>query len=44
MSPALDDRALEQHPLPPIIDGGKETKGRILIVAGSRAVPGAAVL
>ena len=44
MSPALDERALEQHPLPPIIDGDKETKGRILILAGSRAVPGAAML
>jgi ADP-dependent NAD(P)H-hydrate dehydratase len=40
----LDRHALEQHPLPPVIDGGKETKGRILIVAGSRSVPGAALL
>ncbi|MFL6736951.1 MAG: NAD(P)H-hydrate dehydratase [Sphingomonas sp.] len=41
---ALDEAALEDHPLPPVIDGGKETKGRILIVAGSSAVPGAALL
>lgn len=41
---ALDQQALEQHPLPPVIDGGKETKGRILIVGGSRDVPGAALL
>jgi len=41
---ALDRRALEKHPLPPVVDGGKETKGRIMVVAGSRAVPGAALL
>ena len=41
---ALDAGALERHPLPPVIDGDKETKGRILIVAGSRDIPGAALL
>jgi ADP-dependent NAD(P)H-hydrate dehydratase len=41
---ALDRDALDQHPLPPVVDGDKETKGRILIVAGSRDVPGAALL
>lgn len=40
----LDSDALERHPLPPVIDGDKETKGRILIVAGSREVPGPALL
>ena len=40
----LDRKALEAHPLPPIVDGDKETKGRILIIAGSREVPGAAFL
>lgn len=40
----LDRSALESHPLPPVIDGDKETKGRILIIAGSREVPGAALL
>lgn len=40
----LDRAALDAHPLPPIIDGDKETKGRVLIVAGSRQVPGAALL
>ncbi len=40
----LDKAALDAHPLPPIIDGDKETKGRILVVAGSRDVPGAALL
>jgi len=40
----LDRAALDAHPLPPVIDGDKETKGRLLIVAGSREVPGAALL
>ena len=40
----LNRTALEKHPLPPVIDGDKETKGRILVVAGSRAIPGAALL
>lgn len=40
----LDRAALEAHPLPPVIDGDKETKGRVLIVAGSREIPGAALL
>ena len=40
----LDRAALKAHPLPPIIDGDKETKGRVLVVAGSREVPGAALL
>lgn len=40
----LDLEALQKHPLPPVIDGDKETKGRILLLAGSRDVPGAALL
>ena len=40
----LDRSALKAHSLPPVIDGDKETKGRILVVAGSREVPGAALL
>src|SRR5881409_1379630 len=40
----LDAAALGDHPLPPVIDGDKETKGKILIIAGSREVPGAALL
>jgi hydroxyethylthiazole kinase-like uncharacterized protein yjeF len=40
----LDESALGEHPLPPVVDGDKETKGRILIIAGSRDVPGAALL
>lgn len=41
---AIDRQALDDHPLPPVVDGDKETKGRILILAGSREVPGAALL
>lgn len=40
----LDLAALDAHPLPPVINGDKETKGRILVIAGSRQVPGAALL
>ena len=40
----LGKAALRAHPLPPVTDGDKDTKGRILIVAGSRDVPGAALL
>src|SRR4051794_35417258 len=40
----LDPRALDAHALPPVIDGDKESKGRLLILAGSRDVPGAALL
>lgn len=40
----LNRTALKSHPLPPVVDGDKETKGRILIIAGSRQVPGAALL
>lgn len=41
---ALDEQALERHQLPPVIDGDKNSKGRILVVGGSRDVPGAALL
>jgi ADP-dependent NAD(P)H-hydrate dehydratase len=40
----LDASALEKHPLPRVVDGDKDSKGKILIVAGSREVPGAALL
>ena len=40
----LNRTTLRNHPLPPVIDGDKETKGRILVIAGSRDVPGAALL
>lgn len=40
----LTRAALRAFPLPPIGDGDKNSHGRLLIVAGSRQVPGAAVL
>jgi hydroxyethylthiazole kinase-like uncharacterized protein yjeF len=40
----LDRDALTAHPLPPVTDGDKNSKGGILILAGSRDVPGAALL
>lgn len=41
---ALDRAALEAFPLPPIDDGDKHSHGRLLIVAGSRTLAGAALL
>ena len=41
---ALDRTALDANPLPEIKAGAKETHGKILIIAGSRSVPGAALL
>jgi len=40
----LTRATLAQFPLPRVVDGDKETKGRMLILAGSRQVPGAALL
>ena len=40
----LDRAALRGHPLPPVTNGDKDSKGRLLVVGGSREVPGAALL
>jgi hydroxyethylthiazole kinase-like uncharacterized protein yjeF len=40
----LDRNELEKHPLPLLEGGDKDSHGQILIVAGSRDVPGAALL
>ena len=40
----LTRSALKTFPLPPVVDGDKETKGRILIIAGCREMAGAALL
>ncbi|MGI8932304.1 MAG: NAD(P)H-hydrate dehydratase [Sphingomicrobium sp.] len=40
----LDAAELERHPLPAIASGDKDRHGQILIIAGSRDVPGAALL
>ena len=41
---ALSRSALRQFPLPATSDGDKESKGRILVIAGSRETPGGALL
>jgi hydroxyethylthiazole kinase-like uncharacterized protein yjeF len=40
----LDRVVLREHPMPAVKDDDKESKGRILVIAGSRQVPGAALL
>lgn len=40
----LDRAELDAHPLPPVDDGDKQSHGRLLIVAGSRSLAGAALL
>ncbi|HST35964.1 MAG TPA: NAD(P)H-hydrate dehydratase [Allosphingosinicella sp.] len=41
----LDRRLLRDFPLPPLPeDGDKEDRGRVLVIAGGREVPGAAIL
>lgn len=40
----LDRKELQNFPLPPVEDGDKHSHGRLLIVAGSRSLAGAAVL
>lgn len=41
----VDDALLRSWPLPlPGAEGDKETRGRVLVVAGSREIPGAALL
>jgi len=40
----LDRALLDAHPLPPIEGGDKDSHGQVLIIAGSRDVPGAALL
>lgn len=41
---ALDANELERHPLPAVSSGDKDRHGQLLIIAGSREVPGAALL
>jgi hydroxyethylthiazole kinase-like uncharacterized protein yjeF len=43
--PCIDTAWLARHPLPALEpDGDKEVRGQVLVIAGSREVPGAAVL
>lgn len=41
---ALTQAELKRHPLPGIEEGDKDAHGKLLVIAGSRAVPGAALL
>ena len=41
---ALNAAELKRHPLPPVDGGDKDDHGKVLIIAGSRDVPGAALL
>ena len=41
---ALTAAELKRHPLPPGKAGDKDSHGQILIIAGSREVPGAGLL
>ena len=41
----VDDACLRGWPLPqPDVDGDKEERGRLLVIAGSREMPGALIL
>jgi len=40
----LDRAALDAHPLPRVEGGDKDSRGQVLVIAGSRDVPGAALL
>lgn len=44
LAAALDRQLLRSFPLPAVEDGDKDSHGTILIIAGSRDVPGAALL
>jgi ADP-dependent NAD(P)H-hydrate dehydratase len=41
---ALDRSALDRHPLPSIDEGDKHSHGRLLVIAGTRSLAGAALL
>jgi len=41
---ALTPQALHEHPLPDVTGGDKEDRGHILVLAGSREIPGATLL
>jgi ADP-dependent NAD(P)H-hydrate dehydratase len=41
---ALDRSALDKHKLPEIGDGDKHSHGRLLVIAGTRSLAGAALL
>jgi ADP-dependent NAD(P)H-hydrate dehydratase len=40
----LDPPELKRHPLPPVTEGDKDSRGRLLLIAGTREIPGAAMI
>jgi hydroxyethylthiazole kinase-like uncharacterized protein yjeF len=40
----LDLAELKRHPLPPISEGDKNSHGKLLVIGGTREIPGAAML
>src|SRR6185369_7125830 len=41
---SLGPAELKRHPLPPVEEADKDARGRLLLIAGSRDLPGAAQL
>ena len=41
---ALDHSELSRHPLPPVSEGDKDSHGRLLVIAGTREIGGAAMI
>jgi ADP-dependent NAD(P)H-hydrate dehydratase len=39
---SLDARELRRHPLPPVVEGDKNSRGKLLVIAGTREIAGAA--
>lgn len=40
----LDRTELNRHPLPPIAEGDKDSHGKLLVIAGTKEIPGAAMI
>ena len=40
----LDLAELLRHPLPPVVEGGKNDRGQLLLVGGTRDIPGSALI
>ena len=41
---ALTRAELKRHPLPPVVEGDKNAHGKLLVIAGTRDIPGAAMI
>ena len=39
---SLDQDELKHHPLPPVVEGDKNSHGKLLVIAGTREIAGAA--